>query len=600
MCGIGGWIGERKSWDAREMVDALKHRGPDGHGIWTSNEACLVHTRLAILDLSTKATQPMTFPAAPSTTNSNAHVLAFNGEIYNFRKLREELKGSGEVFQSDSDTEVLLRLLVREGSACLPKLHGMFAFAYWDGLNKRALLARDPFGIKPLYYRNLNSTLEFASEVKALRKGNEKIDADTVRDFLLWGTSPEPGTLFQSIRQLPAGHLLRWENGKVNIEPWNKLEFQTHHSDEKPERIARKALQESVARHLVSDVPVGFFLSGGIDSTALLALAREHLGPTADIRTFSIGFSNPEFDESSAARQTAEHFGALHTEWQMTSNDARLEIPEFLAASDQPTIDGFNTWCVSKLARKHGVKVVISGLGGDELAAGYNSFRRVPNLMRAHRALGYSRPLAANLLKRLPLGSPWQRLASFFEAPEPSWLHAFHAQRGIFTPSEAVQLTESICDIKTEPPDFDWNAPVMNPRDTVSFLELTRYMRNQLLRDSDIFSMAHGLELRVPLVDQHLFSKLSKIPTESRLRDGKQLILDAVPEIPSWVRNRPKKGFRFPFQSWMESNFGDLLERTEHISTTIPLTAWYRKWAVAILLQNIDHQPITSHSSDVD
>lgn len=617
MCGIAGFFGGPPSAHFTDhALRCLASRGPDGSGVWKTPDGsvALVHTRLAILDLSEAARQPMVFEELeirdqktedkiqssvwPLTSDLRplSYILVFNGEIYNYLELRRELEAAGETFVSDGDTEVLLRLLVREGAACLPKLAGMFAFAFWDEASGTALLARDGLGIKPLYYRADGEMLSFASETRVLQQTGDPVDPAALRDYFLWGTVPEPQTLSLPIRQLSAGHLLRWERGAVSSERWHHLQSGASPVVTSPFRvlwrdmstyglITRVALEESISRHLVSDVPVGIFLSGGIDSTALLALTRNLLGPQADIRTFSIGFDDPEFDESGIARRTAEHFGATHTEWQMTEKEGAAEIPAFLAAADQPTIDGFNTWCVSKLARREGMKVVLSGLGGDEWFAGYGSFERVPMFYAWYQRLGPLRRLAARLLNTRPHGTPWRRLAAFFRG-QGSWLEAYHAQRGIFSADEAASLAEKVTGHRVSPPN--WLLPNLpdNPREVVSQLECNRYMRNQLLRDSDVFSMAHGLELRVPLVDGRLAESILKIPAEIRLRQGKRLLLEAVPEIPEWVKNQPKRGFRFPFQSWMEGQFGELLKGAERISP-VPLKAWYRTWALASAIQSL-------------
>jgi asparagine synthase (glutamine-hydrolysing) len=622
MCGIAGQFGVVSAVFSREALERLKHRGPDGNGAWEGDRAVLVHTRLAIIELSEAGRQPMVygerseivdcrsgkededvcFLEDPRSTihglRSAPSALVFNGEIYNHRELRAELEEQGETFVGHSDTEVLLRLLVREGEACLPKLAGMFAFAFWDETSASALLARDPLGIKPLYYRLEEETLSFASETRVLRKDGDLTDASALRDFFLWGSVPEPATLNSAIRQIPAGHCLKWKDGKSEMLPWNRTGGRSQKSAGKihDPRSAihdlqssisrtREALLESIRRHLVSDVPVGIFLSGGIDSTAILALTREVLGRDVDIRTFSIGFDDTAFDESTMARHTADHFRTLHTEWMMKPAEGAAEIPEFLAAVDQPSIDGFNTWCVSKLARREGMKVVLSGLGGDEWFAGYGSFQRVPRFRRIHRMLGPFRPLAAMLLETRQPGSPWRRLAAFLRGGG-TWLEAFHAQRGIFTPEEAQRLAGTLAGASPRMPD--WELPDLpdDPRAIVSELELTRYMRNQLLRDSDVFSMAHGLELRVPFVDARLAQVLQSTPPEIRLREGKQLLLEAVPEIPEWVRNQTKRGFRFPFQQWMEGQFGESLKEAQEISP-VQLNAWYRTWAVALAIRGI-------------
>jgi asparagine synthase (glutamine-hydrolysing) len=366
------------------------------------------------------------------------------------------------------------------------------------------------------------------------------------------------------------------------VRRWHTLRFGGASPPTDAVAATRAALVESMQRHLVSDVPVGIFLSGGIDSTAVLALAREVLGPGADLRTFSIGFDEPAYDESAIARRTAERFGARHTEWRVTPEEGRAEIAGYLAAMDQPTIDGFNTWCVSMLARREGMKVVLSGLGGDEVFAGYPSFRQVPRLLRLHRCMRPLRRLLAPVLDHIPLGSRWRRLAAFLHGPG-TVLAALHVQRGIFTEAEARALAQSLTGRDPGPVDWGLDGLPDDAADAVSYLELTRYLRNQLLRDSDVFSMAHGLELRVPFVDARLFNALASIPSAVRLRQGKRLLLDAVPEIPAWVRHQPKRGFRFPFDAWMQGAFSDILAIAD-TATTVPLVTWYRRWALAAVL----------------
>ncbi len=578
MCGIGGWFGAGIAGDDTGMLAALRHRGPDSEGVWRDPDgaACLVHTRLAVIDLSDAGAQPMEL--------SSRYWLAFNGEIFNYRDLQAALERAGESFNGQSDTEVVLRLLVREGREAIPKMAGMFAFAYYDCESDRGLLARDAFGIKPLYYVEQPGGIAFASEVRTLapflRDGS--VDSSAVRDTLMWGSVPEPATLVGGVRELPAGCVLEWDGSTGTVTPWHRLNFGGGVAPRDPVASARAALIESIERHLVSDVPVGIFLSGGVDSTAILALARNALGPGADLRTFSVGFDDPAFDESAIARRTAEHFGAVHTEWRMTADDGRSEIADYLAAMDQPTIDGFNTWCVSKLASREGLKVVLSGLGGDELFGGYGSFQQVPRFLSLYRALGPLRPLAALALESMPAGSRWRRLAAFLRGGG-SALAAFHVQRGIFTEQEANELTISLTRGVPAPAEWNPDALPLDSADAVSYLELTRYMRNQLLRDSDVFSMAHGLELRVPFVDARLFGALAAIPSAERLRRGKRLLLEAVPEIPGWVRDQPKRGFRFPFEQWMRGQFGELLATADEKST-VPLVSWYRRWAVAAVL----------------
>ena len=420
MCGIAGWFGPDRGWRAEVLRDGLACRGPDGSGVWRDHGAVVVHTRLAIIGLGDEGAQPMAGRASPGE-GSAEDVLVFNGEIYNYREL------GGDAARSD--TEVLLGLLQREGENCLPRLAGMFAFAFYRSGSGEALLARDAYGIKPLYYRIDGDTLAFSSDSRLLRRPGDEEDAGALRDFFLWGSVPEPATVTKQIRQVPAGNCLRWQNGKAEIARWHAPDLRSHQAMTRNEAVrrTRSALEECVGRHLVSDVPVGIFLSGGIDSTVLLALARRALGEEAEIRTFSVGFDDPAFDESSAARRTAERFRARHTEWRMTPEEGGAEIAAYLAAMDQPTIDGFNTWCVSKLARREGMKVVLSGLGGDEWFAGYGSFARLPQLRGFYSTMpGPARRLLARVFDAARAGSPWRRLAAFLRGGG-TWLEAFHA-----------------------------------------------------------------------------------------------------------------------------------------------------------------------------
>lgn len=589
MCGIAGWIGPDAGWRTDAWCGGLRRRGPDGSGVWSDGEATLVHTRLAVIDLSEASAQPMT---ALSSSGSVRGAMVFNGEIYNFRDLRESLARDGMDWRSDGDAEVLLEWFSRDRDACLPSLAGMFALAFWDPARREAWLARDAFGIKPLYYRIDGRTLAFASQAALLTRSDDGVDSAALRDFLMWGSVPEPATLDPAVRLLPAGHWLKFDaaSGAVSTGRWHHPRWNAPTVGmTRPEAAAtvRAALEASVRRHLVSDVPVGVFLSGGIDSTAVLALTRNALGPDADIRTFSIGFEDPGYDESAIARRTAEAFGTVHTEWRMTAAEGAAEIPAFLDAVDQPSIDGFNTWCVARLARREGMKVVLSGLGGDEWFGGYDSFRRVPRFRRLHRMPAGLRSMISSLLRLSPPGSRWRRLAAFL-CSGGSWLDAYHVQRGIFTRQEAELVAHRLTgrQVTGSADACDGDPPCDGPA-AVGFLEVTRYMRNQLLRDSDVFSMAHGLELRVPMVDARLADALLTIPPELRFLRGKRLLLDAVPEVPRWVVEQPKRGFRFPFRRWLACGFGGMLAKAGRASP-VALREWYRTWAVAIAIECLE------------
>ena len=539
----------------------------------------LAHARLAILDLSPAGHQPMSTPDGRFT-------IVFNGEIYNYRELREPLQKDGVVFRSNSDTEVVLRAYGAYGAECVAKLRGMFSFAVWDERERTCLLARDPFGIKPLYFHEANGQLVFASEVRALLASGlvrRELDPQGLHGYFRTGSVPEPRTLLRGVRCLEAGHLAIWQAGRLQARRYWKLRFQPE-AVAAPEaaRTVRQALLDSVAHHFISDVPVGVFLSGGIDSTALVGLART-VG-RADLHTYSIAFPGTPGDEGGLAQRTAAHFGTTHHEWRLDAAAGRQLFSQYLQVMDQPSIDGLNTFTVSKFARDQGMKVVLSGLGGDELFGGYKSFREVPRLARLNRRLRLTGPVRAGVraVLRRARRPQLRRLGEMLG--QPARLDtAYAALRGTFTAAEATVLTrhytgeEVVNDFSSEELPTD-----PTPEDTVSRLELTRYMRNQLLRDSDVMSMAHGLELRVPFLDLPLMDTLTRIPSSTRLQPGKRFLLQAVPEVPDWIANQPKRGFLFPFDQWLGTEWREVfgaLDRT----CPVPTQTWYRKWAIFVL-----------------
>lgn len=596
MCSISGILSATGWSDSlgsalTSMQSALHHRGPDDAGLWVDPSAGvgLAHTRLAILDLSPAGHQPM------ATSDSRYHII-FNGEIYNFRELRVGLEKEGVVFKSHADTEVLLQLYARHGSSMVRMLRGMFAFCIWDQHERHAFLARDPLGIKPLYYAALNGLLLFASELQALRRCGlvpSAVNAEAVVQFLEMGSVPEPLTLLQSVSMLEAGHMLTWRGGEFTTESYWSLDFSAIDRQPDAAGLARTALLDSLSAHFVSDVPVGVFLSGGIDSTALVALARE-LG-MQQLATFSIGVDSATLDESSVARRTAEHFGTSHHELRLTSEVGESAFDAFLKHTDQPSIDGFNTFTVSSFAQSQGMKVVLSGLGGDELFGGYPSFQQVPKLACFSRSLHRLPGLAPGLGAMMERWAPQarvRRLGGYLRQP-PSLLGAWRTYRGIFSPAEAQQIADRLLGgmqkikAKTAAVGEARNLSAYLEQlpaeaDAVSALELQCYMRNQLLRDSDVMSMAHGLELRVPFVDRVLFESLARIPASQRIQAGKKLLLEAIPEIPEWVANQPKRGFTFPFEQWLEASWGGAFrEVTRRLPNSNP--TWYQRWAVFML-----------------
>lgn len=588
MCGIAGIISDTIArQDLRTRVESmnarLAHRGPNDEGLFIDQGIAFGHRRLSILDLTSAGHQPM-------TSASGRYTIVFNGEIYNFADLRQELAADGVQFRSRSDTEVILALYEREGDAAVNVLDGMFAFAIWDNLERRCFLARGPFGIKPLYIWRYRETLAFASELQALLQakiGRISLCRLALQEYFLYGSVQEPRTLVDEIEVLPAGYSLTWQHGGGRRQKYWQLQFASQEiSPPDAVSLTRTALDDSIRRHFVSDVPVGIFLSGGIDSTAIVALARAN--GFENLKTVCISFDEQEFNEGALAAETAAHFRTEHHDWRLTATEGRELIDDFLDHNDQPSNDGFNTFCVSKAAHELGLKVVLSGLGGDELFGGYRSFQLIPKLQRWHQILSLGGPfrrVAGRLSQRIGRSNRFQRFGNYLQSAG-RITDAYWAMRGFFTPSESRQLADFYLGRHDDFARNEWitgdagNQPTV--LDDVCFLEMSCYMRNQLLRDSDVMSMAWGLELRVPFVDRRLVDAIGRVPAEVRLAPGKRLLLDAVPEIPSWIAGRPKRGFTFPFERWIRTQWQDVFEQIRR-NTPVPLNTWYRQWILFTL-----------------
>ncbi|NJP09716.1 MAG: asparagine synthase (glutamine-hydrolyzing) [Leptolyngbyaceae cyanobacterium RU_5_1] len=597
MCGIAGIVTAMANSDRLDvlierMQQRLHHRGPDDAGIFIAHDrtAALAHTRLAILDLTSAGHQPMSTP-------DGRFWITFNGEIYNFQALRSQLIAQGEIFQSQTDTEVLLKLYQRTGVECVQHLRGMFAFAIWDDWEKTCFLARDPLGIKPLYYWRSGSTLVFGSELRAVLASGlpEKcLSASGLYGYLTRGSVPEPDTLIPNVFMLEAGHYLFWKAADLKQNQYWSISLGADHPSSTPflnddaqaTTLVRQALLDSIHHHFMSDVPVGVFLSGGIDSTALVALSRQL--KTGELRTYSIAFAEAEWDETDIAHKVAQHFGTDHTEHTVTAEFARILLPKFLSTLDQPSIDGFNTFCVSHIARLHGTKVVLSGLGGDELFGGYRSFQTVPDMVRWGQKIQYLPFFGKALgmgLESWSHSAQLRRLGDYLQQ-NPSVPAAYQSFRGIFSHREARAIARHYLPDALPPNRFcpDPTLASMNPVDAVSLLELSRYMRNQLLRDGDGRSMVWGLELRVPFVDRELLEAIAPIPAHLRLAPGKQLLVQAIPELPDWVVKRPKQGFCIPYERWLKNEWQDIVEPVT-CPVNIPLSPWYRRWSLVVLQQ---------------
>jgi asparagine synthase (glutamine-hydrolysing) len=602
MCGIAGILTNNSQVDIEKYVQlmqtAINHRGPDDRGIYLSGDrtVALAHTRLAILDLSENGHQPMHI-------DNQRYWITFNGEIYNFQELRALLKNEGETFFSHTDTEVILKLYAKYGEECLNLMRGMFAFAIWDDLKKECFIARDPLGIKPLYYSYQNSTLIFASEIRSILSTGlipKQLSPMGLYSYLTNGSISEPCTIIEGIQSLEAGCWLKWKAGNIQKHKYWEINFPSQDNNSVLTRgdailKTRNALFDSVKHHFISDVPVGVFLSGGIDSTAIVAIAKQL--ENNDLRTYSIVFNEEQWNEGPIARQVSKDFGTLHTEYLLTADVGKKLLPEYWSTLDQPTIDGLNTFCVSQIAHQHGMKVVLSGLGSDEIFGGYGTFQKVPSIVQQRQAFSFFdviSKITGRRMEKLYRSPKYRRLGAFL-SKDNSIKNSYGLARGVFSDWEATQLVQFYLGkdmgdrLQHEITNFSAidsysSLSFPTPEDEVSYLELSRYMRNQLLRDSDVMSMKWGLELRVPFVDSHLFKEVSQIPASQRLQRSKHLLTSAIPEIPEYITNRSKRGFTFPFEKWMSEDWGDYTMDVK-VPSHIPLTSkqWYRRWSLVVL-----------------
>jgi len=577
MCGINGiyaYAADAPVIERAELLrtrDAMRARGPDGAGSWYSADGrtALGHRRLAIIDLSELAAQPM-------STSDGRYTVTFNGEIYNYPELRQELIQLGVNFRSHSDTEVLLHLYRREGVDMLRRLRGMFAFAIWDAEKQELFLARDPYGIKPLYYSDDGRTFRFASQVKALLAGgalSDQLDPAGVVGFFLWGSVPEPHTLYEGVRILPAGTYMSVRAG-IRNEPkthWtlpDAIARATAAAEAIPagseKEYVRTALVDSIRAHMVSDVPVGAFLSAGLDSSTLVGLARELTGKPLHTVTLTFAdFVGRPTDELPLAREIARHLDVHHSAVTLDMAEVEADLAVFFAAMDQPTIDGINTWFVSKATVQAGLKVALSGLGGDELLGGYPSFRSLPEMVAKYRKFDQL-PLLGKSYRHLhSLLSPYLSnldpgRAGLYEFGG-NFAGAYHLHRGVFMPWELSQVLDQdfalegmrrLHDAATQEP-----AAPLNGFGQVVNLESSRYMRNQLLRDSDWVSMAHSLEVRVPLVDRELTERIVGLAVLGRLGTGKSILPKMLSRsLPQAVLEKPKTGFTVPIWKWLRKS----------------------------------------------
>jgi|SRR5215469_897013 len=589
MCGICGVVGMESRGNAeaivRRMNAAIVHRGPDGEGIVAAPGAALGSRRLSIIDLP-GGNQPI-------WNETGTLAVLFNGEIYNFRELRKELESAGHRFHTQSDTEGIVHAYEEWGDDCVRHLRGMFAFAAVElpqgaaGRASKVFIARDRLGIKPLYYAFSDGLLFFASEVRALLAGDcveARLSPAAVSSYLFFGCVCEPMTLIEGILSLPPGHFLSVpipDSSQASIEPprpepyWHLVRHleSTHEVAQKTQgtaaRAVRALLEDAVRSHLIADVPIGVFLSSGLDSTALAALASR---VQSGIHTFTVAFPDEAFSEAEKARRTAKRFGTEHSEFTLSGQEMLARLEEAVAAFDQPSMDGINTCMVSWAARQAGLKVALSGLGSDEIFGGYSSFRFTSRV----NLLAASAPLWPRGLRSF-VAKQFEHTASFQSAPDrtrkalAAWTdpaafpHPYFFTRALFTPAQIAAWTEGRASSGSAP-WTEWLAAVaeetrsMDRFTAVSWLELRSYLVNTLLRDTDSMSMHHSLEVRVPFLDAPLAAYVLSLPEEEKASAvrPKALLIHALADLlPEEITAQSKRTFTFPWENWLRGPLGD-------------------------------------------
>jgi len=598
MCGIAGiysYHPDDPSVDRKELRiirDHMISRGPDGKGEWFSenNRVGLAHRRLSIIDLSDHGAQPM-------RSHDGRYVISFNGEIYNYRELRMQLEKQGYEFQSDSDTEVLIHLYAEKGAAMLNDLRGMFAFALWDNKRRCMMIARDPYGIKPLYYADNGKTIRVASQVKALMAGgmiSETTSPAGVAGFFLFGHMPEPYTQYQDVLSLPAGNYAMIDTSGMH-EPVcyfdlpQAFDAVADMTEKEAQEVVFEAMSESLKYHLVSDVPVGVFLSAGIDSGAILSLAGED--GCRNLQTLTLAFEEfvgSESDESPLASQVSSHFHAgEHHKRILGSDEFSADLDSFFDVMDQPATDGLNTYFVSKAASEQGWKVALSGVGGDEMFCGYPSFIDIPRWVRI-----------MNIPSRIPgFGSLFSHLTSHIPHLNPkasglvkyggSYAGAYLLRRGVFLPEELPEImglemaAEGLKQLSVinHITQRMGDASEKTAKTKVSLLESSLYMCNQLLRDADWAGMAHSLEIRTPFVDAHLIKKIAPVLATQWNTNGKGLFSSSLKmPLPKTITSRAKTGFSTPVSKWLQSD--ERLDAWKSIPSLAKKNVpWARRWA---------------------
>ncbi len=540
------------------MNDCIAHRGPDDAGIFAEANVVLGHRRLSIIDLSAAGHQPM-------YSHNNQFVLVYNGEIYNFEEVKSQLRINTK---TKSDSEVLLEAWVQKGPACLDLLNGMFAFAVYDKASEELHVVRDRLGIKPVYYKETSTEIAFASEIRAVLAADEtenRLNPDALVDYLRYQTVHAPHTIVEGVRMLMPGHRMVINSKGVNfIEWWKPAVRPSALSYEEAKKQTRELLKASVKRRLVADVPFGAFLSGGIDSSAVVAMMSEV--SSQPVKTFCVTFDESEYSEAKYAKLIAEKYKTEHTEIHLKPADFLQELPQALDAMDHPSGDGINTYVVSKATRNAGITMALSGLGGDELFAGYDVFRRVTEVQSKSWLNTIPRPIrkvGSSLLKATGKTAAKEKAAHVLSLPRIDFRSFYPVTRQVLLDEQIAVLLTSSANTRNSVAmivdslcvDCD-NQHLLS---CVSKAEIATYMQNVLLRDADQMSMASALEVRVPFLDYTLVEFALSLSDDIKFpHTAKKLLVDALrDELPPEITDRKKMGFVFPWEQWMRNELKD-------------------------------------------
>ena len=613
MCGINGILSKRDSGELEQIVGAMNramgHRGPDDEGCSVLPGIGLGHRRLSIIDLSAHGHQPM-------SSADGRYEMVFNGEIYNFKEIKADL--TDYPFKSETDSEMILAAWTKWGLDCMKRFNGMFALAIWDKQKETLVVARDRLGIKPLYYYHQGGELVFASEIRSLLASGivpRQLDQEGLVDYLRYQTVHAPRTILKDVHALEPG---QWMEFKPGASPtsgfywtaWEDYEKTPPHTYAEAGKKVKDLLYKSVERRLMADVPFGAFLSGGIDSSAIVGIMSQV--SNLPVKTFSVIFDDNEFSEAPYAGMIAKKFNTDHHPIQLTVEDFRDEVPHALKAMDHPSGDGPNTYVVSKVTREAGITVALSGLGGDELFAGYDIFNRSLSLQEKKWLNTFPRPvrkIGGQVLRTAKPGIASDKIASVLELPKVDLYHSYPVSRQILLDKDIQKLVgkgnlagNAVAELMAKVrATSEGKLPLLSQ---VSLAEIYSYMQNVLLRDTDQMSMAHALEVRVPFLDHELVEYALGIPDKfKRPLFPKKLLVEALDGLlPDEIVHRPKMGFTLPWKHWMKTDLASFCEeKINSLASRSPVQGevlkhmyqrflnndpginWSRIWALVVL-----------------